>query len=592
MKNNADQNSESLEQSPVARKGMPRWVVVLGICILALAVLGIGRHFYLGWKEKRLIRASRWFLQQNQPAELRAALDRVLQLNPNNLDAFRISAQALLKEDNAKALPWLRRAVELAPESLNDQIALADSALRFGRNQEASKVIKDIEPKARSRADYQDLAGRVAQSLEQYAEAESRYVEAVRLDPKNNNYRLHLAITRLGSQDVAVREKARNEVVQLSPGDPMRAVALRALIVDAVRSMQTSRALTLAAELNGLPDHLFSDRLMYLEVLHLLKLPEFQTLLAETQEEAAKTPSEILPLMYWMNNNNLALLAKDWAERLPQALTTPVGVRLEMARSYFTFGDWKKLRFFLADETWGDLEYLRFAYLARCYRELEQRATNAKSTWAQSLNAAAANGDSLLALAKMAIQWRWDDEASDALWQAVAKSNRSSEALNALCQFYFSRRDTAGLFRAYTLLVDRNPNDSGARNNLVIFSLLLGKDKSHALTTAREIHEKDPGNPVFASTYAFALFCTDNHAEALQVMKSLKPAELKDPSIAAYYSAILTANGQAKEAQEYRELARKATLLREEEQMLNLLPVEIPPTPAATESTIQPITAP
>ena len=75
-------------------------------------------------------------------------------------------------------------------------------------------------------------------------------------------------------------------------------------------------------------------------------------------------------------------------------------------------------------------------------------------------------------------------------------------------------------------------------------------------------------------------------------MKSLKPAELKDPSVAAYYSAILTANGQAKEAQEYRELARKATLLREEEQMLNLLPVEIPPTPAATESTIQPITAP
>jgi len=579
MKNDADQNSELPDESPIAKRGLPKWLVVLGICVLAITVIGAGRHFYLGWKEKRLVRASRWFLQQDKPAELRVALDRVLQLNPNNLEAFRISAQALLKEGNAKALPWLRRAVELAPNNLEDQITLADAALRFGRNQEALKVVREIEASAKGRADFQDLAGRVVQSLDQFAEAESHYAEAVKLDPNNKAYRLHLAITRLNSQDAAVRERARNDVVQLSPGDPLRAMALRALVVDAVRSMQTSRALTLAAELNGLPDHLFSDRLMYLEVLHLVKAPEFQTLLVETQEEAARTPSQVLPLLYWMNNNNLALLAKDWTQRLPQEITAPVGVRLEMARSYFTFGDWKKLRFFLADETWGDLDYLKFAYLSRCYRELEQRDTNAKSTWAQALNAAASNGDSLMALARMAVQWGWDDEASDALWQAVSKSNRSSEALNALCQFYFTKRNTAGLLRAYTLLIDRNPNDSGARNNFVIFSLLLGKDKARALSIAREIHDKEPANPVFASTYAFALYCTENPSQALEVMKALKPAELKEPSIAAYYSAILIANGREKEAQEYRELGRGATLLPEEEQILNLTPVQIQPTP-------------
>ena len=583
MRNYEDQNLESPDECPVAKRGVPKWLVVLGICVLAVSVIGVGRHFYLGWKEKRLVRDALFYLQHDRAKELHLALDCVLQLNPNNLEASRISAQALLKGGDATALPYLRHTVELAPNSLEDHIALAEAALRFGSNPEAAKVIRAIETKARGRADFQNLAGRVAQSLDQAAEAQSHYAEAVRLDPKNPSYRLHLAIIQLSSQDAAVQKAARNDAIQTSPGDPLRPMALRALIVDAVRSMQTRRALALAAELNALPARRFSDRLMYLEVLHLVNAPEFQTILAETQEEAARPPCQVLALLYWMNNNNLALLARDWAQRLPQELTAPVNVRLEMARSYYAFGDWKKLRFFLVDEKWGDLDYLKYAYLSRCYRELEQRDTNSKSTWAEAINAAAANGDSLMTLARMAVRWSWSDEASTALWQAVSKSNRSSEALNTLCQFYFEKRDTAGLLRAYSLLIERNPSDSDALNNSAIFSLLLGKDKAHALNIARELHEKDYVNPVYASTYAFALYCTENQTQALKVMGALKPAELRTPSIAAYYSAILTATGRAKEAQEYKELARKATLLPEEEQILNLTPLQLQPAPAVSE---------
>ena len=580
MNNSADQNAESA--APVAKRRIPRWVVILGICFLTLAVIGVGRHFYLGWKERRLVRAAHFYLDHDKTPELRLALDSVLQLNPNNLEAFRISARALLKQGSAKALPWLRRAVELAPDSVNDQIALAEAAFRFSQIQEASKVIRQMEPKARGRGDFQDIAGRVAQSLGRLDEAESCYAEAVKIDPANKTYQLHLAVIRLSSLDAAVREKARSDVAQLSPETSLRASSLRALIVDAVRSMQTNRALALAAELDALPDRLFIDRLMYLEVLHLVNDSKFKATMDQTQEEAAKTPGQVLTLLYWMNNNNLSLLAKEWAESLPKELTAPVSVRLEMARSYLTFGDWKKLRFFLGNEKWGDFDYIKYAYLSRCYRELETRETNSKATWAEAINSAGLNGDSLMALAQIAVQWGWLDEGSDALWQAVNKSNRSNEALSALSQLYFAKRDTAGLLRTYTLLTDRNPNDSTARNNFAIFCLLLGKDKPHAVNIARELHEKDPANPVFASTYAFALFCTDQQPQALKVMHALKPADLKDPSIAAYYSAILTANGQTKQAQEYRELARRAVLLPEEELILNLAPVQSGPeaTPA------------
>ncbi len=581
MKNIKDNNSELPAQIPAAKKRrIPKWVLVLTVCFLAIATAGVGRHLYLARKERRLVWNAHIYLEQGRTMELQAALNRALELNPNNVEAFRISAQALLKNNNAKALPWLRRAVELAPESIEDQIALAEAALRFGQAQEAAKIVRQIETKAQGRADFRFLAGRIAQDAGQVAEAESNYAEAVRLDPDKKEYHLNLAFIQLNSKDAAVRDKARSEITQLSQETKFRASALRALVVDAVRNMQTHRAITLAAELDNTPDRLFSDRLMYLEVLHLMRAPEFETLLTKTQEQAAQTPDEVLPMLYWMNNNNMALLAKDWALGLPKETTATVGVRIEIARSFLTFGDWRKLRFFLADEKWGELDYIRFAFLARCQREMEKRETNFKAAWAEAVTAAATNGDSLLKLAGMATQWDWSEEAADVLWRAVSKSDRSSEALNALCRLYYSKRDTAGLFRAYTLLIDRNPNDLAALNNFVIFSLLLGKDMPHALNVAREVHEKDLANPVFASTYAFALFRTENKTEALKVMQALKPSDLSDPSIAAYYSAILEANRRTKEAQQYRELARDAKLLPEEEAILNLAPIPVPAPPA------------
>ena len=588
MKSKQDQNSTPQPEAPIAKKRrFPRWLILLGVLFLGITVLGVGRHLYLARKERRLLWGARMLMNDGRMGELQAVLNRALELNPNNLEAFRISGQALLKTKDAKALPWLRRVVELAPDSLEDQIILADAAFQFGQTQEAARVVRQVETKAQERADFQFLAGRIAQAAGQLVEAESHFAQAVKIDPNNHSYQMHLAALQLSSKEGAVRDKARDLVTKLSEEKPLRVMALRALVVDAVRNMQTNRAVTMAAELSDLPDRLFSDRLMYLEVLHLLKSPEFQTVLKKTQEEAAQATDEILPLLYWMNNNSLALLARDWAQNLPPEAVSSVNVRVEIARSYLMFGDWKKLRFFLADEKWGNLDYLKCAFLARCHRELDKRDNNFKAAWAEAVNGAAGSGDSLLKLAGMAVQWGWAEEAADVLWRAVSKSNRSNEALDALCRLYFSRRDTAGLYRAYTLLVDRNPNDAGAQNNFAIFSLLLGKDVPHALEIARELHEKDPANPVYASTCAFALYCTDAKADALKVMGTLKPADLREPSIAAYYSAILAANGRGTEAQEYRELARDAKLLPEEETILNLAPPPaqstLPPAPQPRE---------
>lgn len=584
MNNSAGQNPVS----PRKKSSFSIWAIILISSIFLLLAVGTTRHLYLVWKEKSLVNKARASLQADDYAALNSALERVLRLNPNNVEVCRLSAQAMIKLGNPKALPWLRRVLELAPGNIDDQMALAEGALRFDRNPEAAKMVKAMEPAAHGRADFQDLAGRVDQSLMHLPDAETHFAEATKLDPKNRAYRLRLAVVRLNILDPAGREKARGIVSEYLTDTEFRPTALRALIVDALRDIQPERALSMATELDALPNPIFSDRLLYLQVLRLLNTPDFQVRLADTQNAAAKNPDLILSLLVWMNMNHLSILAKDWALSLPAEATSAIPIRVEIARSFASYGDWKKLQFFLADEKWGDLDYMKRAFLARCYRERDKNDSVARIAWSEAINAAANNGEALLTLARSATQWGWTTEVEEALLQAATKSAKSTDALNALCEYYFTQRDTAGLYRTYSLLIDRNPNDVVIRNNFVNFCLLLDKDIEHALKNARELYDKEPASPVIASTYAFALFRTNQVSQALDIMKKLKPEEFKEPSVAAYYSAFLAAAGRTSEAEEFRQLAKDAKLLPEEERILNLAPAPAP-TPA-TEGTPTPAT--
>ena len=571
---------------------LPRWALVLIMGVVLLLGAGISRHFYLVWKERRLVLSARVSLQKDDFVSLNAALDQVLRLNPKNVEACRLSAQAMLKVGNAKALPWLRRVVELESGKLDDQMALAEAAWRFKFNQEAAKWVQTMEPEAKGRADYQDLAGRVAENSGLLEAAQKHCDEAARLDPNNRTYRLRLAIVHLSSPDAAVRAAARSVIEDQVQVPELKASALRTLVLDAFKEVQPERALRLAEELDASSEHLFSDRLLYLQVLHRLNAPDFHTRLAETEAAAARTPEWILPLMTWMNSDHLAILARDWAQRLPPESTASIPIRMEIARSYAAYGDWKRLQFFLADEKWGDSEYLKQAYLARCYRERDQLDIASKTTWSEAVNLAGSNGESLMKLALAAQQWGWQTETEETLWCAATKSNKALEALNGLCEFYFSKRDAAGLFRVYTLLVERNPGDKVALNNFANFCLLLDQETDRALNIARELYENEPNNPAYASTYAFALFRTGKNPRALEVMEKLKPEDLRTPSVAAYYSAFLDAAGRADQAREYRKLASGGSFFPEESKILNLTVAQDAPSPEPTTAVSAPAPEP
>ena len=96
--------------------------------------------------------------------------------------------------------------------------------------------------------------------------------------------------------------------------------------------------------------------------------------------------------------------------------------------------------------------------------------------------------------------------------------------------------------------------------------LLTGDSTARRLAT--KLHAENPANAAFSSTYAFALFTEGKTSEALKQMETLKEAQLRHPSIAAYYFVMLVENGKMERAHLFLSAANKAQLLPEEQQLL------------------------
>ena len=150
------------------------------------------------------------------------------------------------------------------------------------------------------------------------------------------------------------------------------------------------------------------------------------------------------------------------------------------------------------------------------------------------------------------------------LWHAALKFPQQPWPLTSLRNLYLARRDTAGLRRVYQTSMQRDPKDKLARNNFTMLSLLSGKGVLDAHKAAAELRTSEPGNPVFASTYAFSLYLQGKPDEGLKVLQALKPEELANPAVATYYGILLSAAGKSRDSKDYLDKSAKAFLLPEE----------------------------
>ena len=546
--------------------------VILYAVIFGLLLFPVGYAGYRGYRsvrQARLVKQAREYLAKPDPRKALLCLQRALRYNSRDTEACRLMAQLAEAGRSPAALVWRSRVVDLNPRSLNDRLALAQTAMILRDYPTATNALEGVDPAGKKTAAYHNIAGAVAAAANQPVQAESHFLEAARLEPTNSVPQLNLAVVRLHGTNAQAQAEARSTLAGISSASPaLRCQALRELVADAMRSRQTNAALALSGDLVQQTNSVFSDRLLRLEVLRTARNPEFKPALAAFQREAVGDSGKIYEMAIWQMAKTTPGDTLAWLRSLPLNTQTNPPVALLAAECYTTLRDWKGLQASLDPQHWAELEFIRRAFRARALRGQELSGA-AKAEWELALKTATGQKGSLVMLLRLAAQWKWQSEAEELLWTIVNRYPGETWAVQGLTQALYAGGRTRPLMMLYSQELKRSPANLGLKNNLAMTALLLEAKELKPHDLAREVYEKSPTNSAFASTYAFSLHLQEKNAQALKVMQSLKPQDLENPGIAGYYGLILKATGNSEKAKPYLNWAFKGPLLPEEKKLFD-----------------------
>jgi hypothetical protein len=537
-------------------------------CLVVLSALSFGGYRgYVTLREKHLAKQTREFLTKGDYPSAVLVARRVLQLNQNNVAACRVMAEAAEIAGRSEALSWRQRISNLEPNVPENQIALAQTALRFGEVDLARKGLESIEPPARTTVKYHELSGGIALAEKQPAMAESQFAAALQLELGNKRLALNLAITRLASANVETIKQARSDLTLLSADPGVRLESLRALASDALARKSKADAQRWTAELKSERESTVSDALLYLEAVQ--DTDAAQSALLEAEVKAKGSPAAAVALITWMNRHEMAQSAIAWALSLPDPILAAQPVPLAIAESYSFLQDWRVLREWVEGKNWGDYECFRLAVLSHALHHLaptDRSSMESETIWRAALAAAKSRPDRLAPIAQLAEGWGYTAAAEDAWWLIANGNENAKPALFALQRIYKSTQNSHGLLRVAKRALELDPADLVAANNCASLGLLLTGDSS-ARRLAAKLHVEYPASTVFSATYAFALHLEGKTGAALKLMETLNEAQLRHPAIAAYYFVMLVENGNIDRANSFLPAANQAVLLPEEQKL-------------------------
>ena len=541
------------------------WTIGL---ILLVSVLGVvGYRQYRAWQQRRLVAEANALVIQGDYR--RASLDarRLLQINPDSAEACRILARIAEKSGSRAALDWRRRVMDLGTATPNDLILLARAAVRFDDRTTADIAIGKLPESAKTTAEYHALMSDIAFAQRDGVEMERELSEAARLDPGNKDYAMRLAALRLGAADSALRAKGKETLVAMQNEPALRREATRYLAEDALRQNLTLAALELSRLLDTFPDKTFADRILLLTALDAAKDNGFNPFLEEMKTSSADDPERVAGILSWLNMHKRAGEAIAWSAKFAPGVISHKLVQIALSDSFVAARDWAGLQRLVNSGNWGTVDFLRNALHARALRELGNQPDSA-SQWNEAMKKVSSDPRQLITLAETVQKWGWRPEAIELLWLASKDPVKGDQVLGALYNYFVKNGDAENLYRVLLHESELHPDDLNVQNNFAQLSLLLNLNPERGQKAAREVYEKNPTKPAYASTYAFALHVQGDTKKALKVFETFTPEQLHQPEIAAYYGVILAAGGDPARAREFLDLGAKATLLPEEKALI------------------------
>ena len=241
--------------------------LLIGIILLIAAIWG-GHDLYVRWQEKRLVARAMFDIEKGDARSASLAARTILEMKPSSAAAARIMAQLAEALGERSALEWRRKVAQLQPESVPDKLALAKTALQFNDIATAERTLATIDENDKT-AGYHATCALLAQAKRQDEKADNEWSQAVQLAPEDKSYQLQQATLRSRSTDAARRAAGEATLNALRADPKQRSFATRALISAAmVHHENPQNVLELARDLKGYPEATWSDRLLYLDLLH------------------------------------------------------------------------------------------------------------------------------------------------------------------------------------------------------------------------------------------------------------------------------------------------------------------------------------
>ncbi len=545
-------------------------IIIIGCFVILLGGLA-AHHFYKVRKEAHLITMAQQFLAKSDEQNAMFCLRTVLRSNPKNVAALGMMANIYTAQHSPFALAFRKLVVELNPNSMEDKLLMAQTALIMGDYRSATNVLSFVGVEGKKTAEFHNVAGATAELGGQLGEAEAHYTEAMRLEPKVPAIQLNLAKVRLRGSNAAIKAEARTALSRIAD-DPANGilccVALRELMADANRSQQTQTAIALSKKLVLQTNSTFSDQLLRLNLLKQAGSAELKPALTEAQHVAAKNVVNISVLATWMAANTPLDGNLAWLRSLPPDIQTNYPTSVLIAQCLVFKPDWPGLQMWVTNSAsnWGDHDFLRHAFMARALKELNLIATS-DTEWQRAVTLCQNKQPNLVELYKLIAQWNWESRGEDILWDIVDKYPGDQAANKALEEILFKTGRTRPLMMLYGQQLQWASKDLSIKNNLAMCALLLDAQELKPYDLARTGYESAPDNQSYISTYAFSLYLQKKYAEALQIIEKLSPQQLKKPSISGYYGLILKANGNPTKAKPYFDIALKSSLLPEERKL-------------------------
>jgi len=558
--------SASRESS--SRRGilLPVLIAVAVLAAIAGAVV-FGPNLYRSWKHDRLVRQAHEFIETDDVRNAVLCLRKAILSKPSSIEAARLMAGLAEKLRSSEAIHWRSRIVDLEPTNAQFRVEWADTALLLGDANTAERALTSLGESGRRLSGFHKTSGTLALARNESAAAESHFAEVVRLDPTNLAARLNWAAVRLQSTNAAVNSEARQEIRQLAAQPSVRGDALRYLATDALARGANEDALRYCEELMALPQTKFLDRMFELSALRQSKSPRLAGRLADLKGEAASDPQHIFALGQWMLNAGWIEDAAAWLTSLSPEQRAAQPVPFIAFDCFVTLRDWASLEAMMDSQDWGHLEFYRLALRAGVHREKKETAA-ARTTWLRALKATDGQLERMVQLARSAGSWGWTEETEEVMKMIVQQFPSEKWAMKSLSTWFHTTGKTVALRNLLQRAIEADPANLQAKAVVALTSLLLDAQDTRMHELAREVYEQRPEDPFFTSAYAYSLCLQQKFSEALQFFQKLKPEQLQEPTIAAYYGIILCEAGKRAEAQRYLDLAERAKLLPEEKELL------------------------